>query len=182
MAKKKEQKVESIKLNLGCGVHKMGGYTGVDISKDVKPDIVHDLNKYPWPFKNNSVEEIFCSHFIEHLDGMERMAFFNECYRIMKPAAVMKCITPAPFTHRYMQDPTHKFPMVVQEFYNYLSKAWRDGLGLGHYPITCNFEWSGFFQENPEAFVGRNDEFKQHAARHYINALLDLVVTLKKLD
>lgn len=178
---------KSIRLNLGCGTGRtnergepLEGYTHIDISKDCNPDIVMDINKYPWPFKDESVNEAFCSHFLEHLDGMERIKFFNELYRVMKPNAVIKIITPAPFTHRYMQDPTHKFPIIVQEFYNYLNKDARKAMGIEHYPITANFEWSGFFQDNPELMTGRNDEFRNFHARHSINSLLDLVVTLTR--
>lgn len=177
----KKKKEIPLKLNLGCGTSKIDGYTNIDISKEVKPDIVHDLSKYPWPFKANSVDEIHCSHFLEHLDGLERIKFFNECDRIMKKGTKIRCITPAPFTHRYMQDPTHKFPMVVQEFYNYLHEASRKAMGLEHYPLICNFEWTGVMHENTEAVGGRNDEFKQFAMRHYINTCMDLDVTLTKL-
>ena len=173
-----------LKLNIACGNSKVDGYVGIDISKNVGADIVHDLKKYPWPFKDNSVDEAICSHFIEHLDGMERIPFFNECYRIMKDGATMKVITPAPFTHRYMQDFSHKFPMVVQESYNYLSQAWLKAANIHHYAewIKCNFEWSGFFQPNNEAMAGRNDEYQHFASKYYINSLLDLVVTLKKVE
>lgn len=180
--KKKEAPLtELLNLDIGCGETPREGFKGIDISSDVKPDYCLDIRKTPWPFKNESVSEVHCSHFLEHLDGMERISFFNELYRVMKTGATALFITPAPFTHRYMQDPTHKFPMVVQEFYNYLSKNARDGMRLTHYPLTCNFEWSGFFHENPEATAGRNDEYKQFAGRHYINSLLDLQVTLKKI-
>lgn len=165
------------------------GFVGIDISPDAKASIVHDVRVTPWPFTDNSVEEIYCAHFFEHLDGIERMAFMNEAFRVMKTPyekdgvtikSSITIITPAPFTHRYMQDPTHKFPMVVQESYNYFNKAAREQMGLKHYPIICDFDWTGFFQENPEAVGGRNDEYKHFAAKHYINALLDLVVTLTK--
>lgn len=179
---------EILKLDIGCGMNPQDGFIGVDISPDCKAAIVHDVRK-PWPWADNSVDEIYCSHFLEHLDGMERIFFMNEAYRVMKApyerdglsvTSKMLVITPAPFTHRYMQDPTHKFPMVVQESYNYFSKTAREQMGLTHYPINCDFEWSGFFQENAQAFPGRNDEFKQFAARHYINSLDDLIITLVK--
>lgn len=191
MKKKSKQKQQTIvRLDIGCGQNKREGFFGVDISKNVNPDYCFDVRKTPWPFEDNSIDEIYASHFVEHLDGTERISFFNEAYRVMKSPKIgddgveikstMTVITPAPFTHRYMQDPTHKFPMVVQEFYNYLHEESRKAMGVNHYPITCNFEWNGFFQEQPEAVAGRNDEYKQHAARHLINTLLDLVVTLTK--
>lgn len=171
----------SLKLDLGCGKFPREGFKGVDVSSEVKADYVHDLKVYPWPFKDNSVEEVHCSHFLEHLDGIERIAFFNELYRIMKPNAQATFITPAPFTHRYMQDPTHKFPMVVQEFYNYLHAESRKSMGLEHYPLKCNFEWSGRFNIDPTSgLTGRNDEYIADRSRYNINVLADLIVILVK--
>ncbi len=179
-----------LKLDIGCGNNPKEGFTGIDISPNCKADIVHDVNQYPWPFEDNSVEEIHCSHFVEHLDGMQRIDFFNECYRIMKAPytdaegreikSTMTVITPAPFTHRYMQDPTHKFPMVVQEFYNYLHKESRDGMGLSHYPINCDFMWEGLFVEDNAVLGGRTVEYRHYEARHSINTLIDLQVKLTK--
>lgn len=178
---KKAKEEASLKVDLGCGSNPREGFKGVDVSPKVKPSYVHDLKKTPWPFKDNSVEEVHCSHFLEHLDGIERISFFNELYRVMKPEAKALIITPAPFTHRYMQDPTHKFPMVVQEFYNYLHAASRKAMGLEHYPLTCNFEWVGRFDLDANAnLAGRNDEYQADRCRYNINTLLDLVVTLTK--
>lgn len=185
------KKQEPLKLNLGCGNSKMEGFTGIDISDKVGADIVHNLTQYPWPIEDNSVEEIHCSHFFEHLDGIERMAFMNECYRIMRHPyedadgnivkSKMVVITPAPFTHRYMQDPTHKFPMVVQETYTYFNKKGREEMGVSHYPITCDFDWSGIFQDDPNVLGGRNDEYKHFMGRHNINTLIDLHIKLEKI-
>lgn len=60
---KKEEKI--IKLDLACGQNKREGFTGVDIAGN--PDIIHDLNVYPYPFDDNSVDEIYCSHYVEHI-------------------------------------------------------------------------------------------------------------------
>lgn len=184
---KSEEAAKPLKLNIGCGTCRtndrgelLEGYTHIDMSKDCNPDMVLDVTRLPWPFEDESVSEVYCSHFLEHLDGIERIAFFNELYRVMKSGATIKVITPAPFTHRYMQDPTHKFPMVVQEFYNYLHRESRKAMGVDHYPIHCNFEWGGLFIDNPELMNGRNDEFRNFHARHSINALMDLVVTLTR--
>jgi hypothetical protein len=164
-----------MKLNLGSGKNHKDGFLSIDITDVVGADIVHDLTKYPWPFNDNSIDEILASHFIEHLDGIERMAFFNECYRIMKVGATMKCITPGAFTSRYMQDPTHKFPMVVAEFYNYLNENVRITGGLDHYPLTCNFDLVGHHELNN---IYHDMNFAQN---HLVNSVNDLVVMLTKI-
>lgn len=178
-----------VRLDIGCGKNKRkednngkpADYIGVDMSADCGADIVHDVRITPWPWEDNSIDEIHTSHFLEHLTGEERIVFFNEAYRVLKLDGKMNCITPAPFTHRYMQDPTHKFPCVVQEFYDYLHAPSRKVMQIDHYPIHCNFEWVGHFMEDERAgLLGRNDEYRSDRARYSINTMLDLIVLLTK--
>ena len=56
-----------IKLNLGSGSQKIKGYINVDKYNTFEPDIVHDLEKFPYPFKDNSVEIIILSHVLAFL-------------------------------------------------------------------------------------------------------------------
>lgn len=69
-----------MKLNLGCGFEKKTDYINVDISKEVNPDIVANVEKLP--FKDNSTDEVFCKYVIEHLDNP--ITFLEECFRVLK--------------------------------------------------------------------------------------------------
>jgi hypothetical protein len=60
----------SIKLDLGCGQNPKDGFEGVDI-RGGKAKHVVDLFKFPWGFADNSVDEIHCSHFMEHIPARE---------------------------------------------------------------------------------------------------------------
>ena len=42
-------KESSKKLNLGCAGYPKDGYVNVDWLPELKPEIVHDLNKFPYP-------------------------------------------------------------------------------------------------------------------------------------
>lgn len=84
-----------MKLNLGCGYDNKEGYINVDISKNVKPDVVHDLNKTPYPFKENSITEIYARDVLEHFPREKLMPILEEWYRISKPGA--KWIIRTPF-------------------------------------------------------------------------------------
>jgi SAM-dependent methyltransferase len=57
---------KGISLDLGCGGAKQAGYVGMDIRPLPGVDIVHDLQKFPWPLPTESVNFILCSHLIEH--------------------------------------------------------------------------------------------------------------------
>ena len=79
-----------VKLNLGGGLIEKKDFVNVDILKGA--DIEHDLNKAPYPFKNDSIDFIFCSHTLEHLKEPE--IFFNEVQRILKKGARCQIVVP----------------------------------------------------------------------------------------
>jgi predicted SAM-dependent methyltransferase len=61
---------KTVKLDLGCGQNPKEGFEGVDLYGDKATHKV-DLWKFPWPFGDASVEEIHCSHFLEHIPARE---------------------------------------------------------------------------------------------------------------
>ena len=71
-----------MKLNLGCGKLPIKNCVNVDFVKSPIVDEVVDLSKYPWPWKNSSIDEIFCLHFFEHVN--DPMAFVVECKRVLR--------------------------------------------------------------------------------------------------
>ena len=73
-------KMESILLDLGCGMRKKDGYIGIDHKEYDGVDIVLDLRKGELPFEDNSVEAIYASHFLEHLNFEEAIKMMNEVY------------------------------------------------------------------------------------------------------
>lgn len=168
-----------MKLDLGCGAHKREGFVGVDISAACGADVVHDLRATPWPFATHSVEEVFCSHFFEHLTGAERIAFMEELHRVMKPGAVAHIITPYWTSVTAVQDPTHQWPPIAEASYYYFNKAWRDRCGLQHYGIGCDFDCEFSYRLAPE-LQQRPEQDKQFAARYYVNAISEITAVLRR--
>jgi ubiquinone/menaquinone biosynthesis C-methylase UbiE len=71
-------------INLGCGKDiRPKPWVNVDKTKSKGVDIVHNLNILPYPFKTNSVDEIYLCHVLEHLN--EPTEVMEECWRILKP-------------------------------------------------------------------------------------------------
>src|SRR3989339_370399 len=79
------------KLNLGCGNVKMSGYINVDNDAGCQPDVVHDLNKFPYPFSDNEFDGIYLDHVIEHLN--DPISVLQELHRISrgKGKITIKC-------------------------------------------------------------------------------------------
>jgi predicted SAM-dependent methyltransferase len=148
---------QEVRLDLGCGQSCQDGFEGVDLWS---PTAKHRVNlfRFPWRFEDSSVDEIYCSHFVEHIPAREvedkdidgliardfigkdmLFAFFDECHRILKPRGKMKVIVPALQSTRAFQDPTHR-RFIPAEMFGYLSKEWRTANKLDHYRVVCDFE------------------------------------------
>ena len=195
---KKETKTKAkkdliIAVDLGCGQRKAtkeyfeenmkispDKIIGVDIAKCDDADVIHDLTKFPYPFKDESVDAIYASHFVEHLDGTERMKFFNECYRILKPGGIMRLLHPYYKSVRAVQDPTHKWPPISENSYFYWDKSWREANKLDHYPIDCDFEFNIYYLWQDMTVANKSEETRAFNIDKYWNVVADMLVDLKK--
>ena len=121
-----------MKLNLGSGSKIIDGYTNVDKFDYYKPDIVHDLEVTPYPFEDNSIDEILLSHVLEHI-GQDPNVFNNiikEFYRICKNQSVIDIRVPHPRHDEFISDPTHVRPITIlglQLYDKELNKKWEEG-------------------------------------------------------
>lgn len=190
---------EGLRLDLGCGQSPRERFEGVDLNAPTAKHKV-DLFKFPWPWADNSVGEIFTSHFVEHLPAREVeardlvvdrpggadmryvgkdffFAFFDECYRIMKDGAFIEVIVPALKTDRAFQDPTHRRFITVATF-AYLAKQWRQEQRLDHYRAECNFIANVNFSF-PVDLQTRAPEVQQRMFNESWNATFDIVAKLR---
>ena len=101
-------------LDLGCGQNKKKGSIGVDLLSSAKPDVMHDLNKFPYPFESNTVDYVHMDNVLEHLN--EPLDVLGEVHRILKPGGVAKIVVPYFRSVWAHIDPTHKHFFTVQSF------------------------------------------------------------------
>jgi len=97
-------------LNLGCGTKKSSDEIGVDIIPGKFVDIITDLNSYPLPFQDNSIDIVRSSHVFEHLDDL--IALMEDIHRLLKPGGVLEFTVPHVSNIDYFRDPTHKRPFI----------------------------------------------------------------------
>lgn len=210
MADKKATVPGLIRIDIGCGKNKQPGFIGIDQFPMPGVDILIDLSKKgPWMFDDleqpnkefvdnlsqnfaipmfpdNSVDEVFCSHFIEHLERRERVAFMNELYRVMKPGAKAMFIAPHWASNRAYGDMTHCWPPVCEMWLYYLSKNWRtdncphDDSRWNPEGYSCDFEASWGFSYHP-ALNGRNQEYIVNAQTFWKEACQDIQIQMTKL-
>ena len=76
-----------LKLNLGCGHNRPGGWTNTD--RDV------DLCR-PLPWKTAAASHILLEHVIEHLDTHRAYALMGEMFRVLRPGGLLWVLWPDP--------------------------------------------------------------------------------------
>ncbi len=96
-------------LDFGCGNKKIqrenAVVVGVDNNTESDADVIHDLNQFPYPFENDSFDEVVCFDVLEHLVDIPKV--MAEIYRLSKKGAVIKIRTPHFSSPYAAMDPTH---------------------------------------------------------------------------
>ncbi|HKO21524.1 MAG TPA: class I SAM-dependent methyltransferase [Candidatus Eisenbacteria bacterium] len=98
-------------LDLGCGLAKHPGAFGVDHDPDVRPDLVHDLDRPPLPLPSDHFQTVYCQDVLEHIQDIE--AFLGEIHRICKKGARVHIRTPHYSSWYAYNDPTHRHTLGV---------------------------------------------------------------------
>lgn len=184
-----------IKLDLACGGGSPPGFQGVDA---YAPTAMHkvDLLTFPWPWLDESIAELRCSHFVEHLPmcfvgpNNEHLhvgkpcddfffRFFQEAHRILVPGGRFEVIVPYLQSHRAFQDPTHRRFLSEVNFL-YLDADWRKANGLDHYGPTFDFKVGAVDKIYDPFETIRNPETHAYRSSHNWNVVYDIKVMLLK--
>ncbi len=101
-------------LNLGCGLLKRDfpdasratEIVGVDISPRSEADLVHDLNRFPYPLDSDSFDLILMQDILEHLEDIPGV--LREVHRVARDGATVRIRTPHYSSYYAYNDPTHR--------------------------------------------------------------------------
>jgi SAM-dependent methyltransferase len=94
------------RLNLGCGRKPLAGAVNLDVSDRVGADVVHDLNRRPWPLPDNWFDEVHMYDVIEHLTDV--VGTLEEIHRICRRGAVLHVTVPHFSSANAFTDMTHR--------------------------------------------------------------------------
>lgn len=175
--------VKLLKLDIGCGTRKRGDdWIGIDIESFPGVDVVMDATAYLKTLPDSSVSDAYLSHFLEHLDGPERIAVMNELWRVLVDNGKVEVVSPCWSHERAYGDPSHKWPPITTWTFLYMNKAWRD-INAPHCEYTCNFDYSivGIHDVNDSWIANRNNETKSILMSRNINTTTDIIATLNKI-
>jgi len=112
------------RLNLGCGLDYRNGWTNVDVIK-VKKDKEYDLNRFPYPFKDNFFDEVLMKMVLEHLENPIKV--LKEIIRISKNNAKLTIIVPHATSYANLTDIEHKTNFTENSFTKELLKEYELG-------------------------------------------------------
>ena len=96
------------RLNCGCGSDLLPDWLNVD-KFQIGDATVMDLEALPWPFEDDSVDEVLMNHVLEHLRDTVGILF----YRVCRAGARVHIIVPHPRHDDYISDPTHVSPITL---------------------------------------------------------------------
>jgi predicted SAM-dependent methyltransferase len=106
------------RLHLACGSNVLEAWANIDYESNgavIGWDLTEGL-----PVGSETIERIFCEHFIEHITLEQAQALVAECYRCLRPAGVLRLSTP-------------NLNKVVEEYQLGRTSEWHD---VGWSPVT----------------------------------------------
>jgi len=110
----------------------------LDVNKDHKPDVLHDLKDIPLPFPDNTFDEIHAYEVLEHVGAQGDFRFFfdqwSDFWRILKPDGVVCGTSPLPTSVWAFGDPGHT-RIVSKESFVFLCQP-QYNLQVGKTPMS----------------------------------------------
>jgi SAM-dependent methyltransferase len=114
-------------LDVGCGVNKHPGAIGLDRNPRTRADVVADLDRFPYPFRDSAFDQLRAIHVIEHVADVLRT--MEEFHRLVRPGGSIVVETPHYTDFSSFCDPTHRWHLNSFSF-RYFGE---DHAGFGYY-------------------------------------------------
>lgn len=100
-------------LNVGSGTYVIDGFLSLDFPtqhyypKGFSRRVAYDMRNDPLPFADDSVDNIYCSHVIEHIETTHVSRFFAESLRVLKKGGFLRVACP---DSKFLWEQTVTFP------------------------------------------------------------------------
>lgn len=80
------------RLHIGCGDNELPGWLNTEL--DPKGGQIFLDATRPFPFASDQFQYIYSEHMIEHVGWAQGGAMLRECWRVLKPGATIRLVTP----------------------------------------------------------------------------------------
>lgn len=164
--------MDKLKIDLGGGLNPKEGFINLDRLDSPKVDIKIDLGAI-LPLENNSVSEIYSSHFLEHLNHRIFPFVIFEMVRISAHGAKWTIITPHP--HRASAMTSGHFHVISKEWWKQIEIN-KDGAWL--FPegkiVIDSFEEP--IKSKMKEYLNQHNIEKSFALNHLCNIAEELIM------
>jgi SAM-dependent methyltransferase len=159
-----------VKLNIGCGKDKKEGYINLDKEPGVG-DVQFNLDDVFFagsrlPFNDNTFEEIYASHIIEHL--RMPLEVMQDLWRVAKPGCTLIARVPYGSSDSAWEDPTHIRPYFLQSFAYFSQCAYN----------AADYGYKGDWQMTDRKLI-LHHEVPASIWQDRLDDLLDMVMTAR---
>jgi SAM-dependent methyltransferase len=94
-------------LDVGCGINKKAGAIGIDRNPASRADVLCELDRFPYPFRDSSFDALQAVHVIEHVSDVIRT--MEEFHRLVRKGGEVLIVTPHYTDFSSFCDPTHRW-------------------------------------------------------------------------
>jgi SAM-dependent methyltransferase len=101
-------------LDIGCGRRKYPGAVGLDSNPATDADVIHDLDRIPYPFESDSFDLVVARHVLEHVE--RPLDVLAEVHRLCRSGALVQIVTPHFSSSTSWTDPTHRHHFASRSF------------------------------------------------------------------
>jgi GT2 family glycosyltransferase len=108
------------RINLGCGTDILPGWINLDAAALPGVDIVHDIEKSPWPFEAESVDYISAHEILEHVEYIRAL---REAHRVLRKGGIFEIVVPHFTSRNNWIDPTHKKAFSIRTFEFFITNS-----------------------------------------------------------
>lgn len=95
-------------------MRKPPGAIGIDRNPASRADVICDLDRFPYPFRDGSFDLIRAVHVIEHVADVLRA--MEEFHRLLRPGGRLYIVTPHYSDFSSYCDPTHRWHLTSYSF------------------------------------------------------------------
>ncbi len=94
-------------LDVGCGINKLKGSIGIDRNPSSRADVICELDRIPYPFRDSAFDALQAVHVIEHVSDV--IHTLEEFHRLVLHGGEVYIVTPHYTDFSSFCDPTHRW-------------------------------------------------------------------------
>lgn len=132
---------KGILLDVGCRDRKELNWVGIDHRMRPGVDIVHDLEKFPYPVDSGSCITVKAAHIAEHIQPKLFFRWMDELWRMLKDNGQLVISAPYAGSPGFYSDPTH-ITFITENTFQHLDPDYP--LYLQHQPKPWKMEYAAW--------------------------------------